>query len=216
MLKVKGSRCYIVSLILRQVSENDIYENILLPSKSENIKYLNRSEEEDFENYNMKVEADGKDITFYRLHRRRDSETCTLALFPRKSNSPKKSYYRTLAPGIRDFFEVCNTKAITTSYYEYSCCNTDACNHGARYLEPANVKTLTCYYGHNPIKGSDNGFCVSGSSPGYRNNDIVGFRREDFEKCNTKLRYAGDIWKFSCCTTDKCNPLIKAKIEYNI
>ncbi|XP_053157334.1 uncharacterized protein LOC128347157 isoform X2 [Hemicordylus capensis] len=180
---VKGSRCYIVPVFVGQVSENDIYENILLPSKSENIKYLYRSQEEDFENYNMKVEA--------------------------KDN-------RILAPGIRDFFEVCNTKAITTSDYEYSCCKTDACNPGVRYKASVKVKTLTCYYGHDPIKGSDNGFCVSGSSPGYRNNDIVGFRREDFEKCNTKLRYAGDIWKFSCCTTDKCNPLIKAKIEYNI
>ncbi|XP_053157338.1 uncharacterized protein LOC128347157 isoform X5 [Hemicordylus capensis] len=54
---VKGSRCYIVPVFVGQVSENDIYENILLPSKSENIKYLYRSQEEDFENYNMKVEA---------------------------------------------------------------------------------------------------------------------------------------------------------------
>ncbi|XP_053157335.1 uncharacterized protein LOC128347157 isoform X3 [Hemicordylus capensis] len=164
----------------------------------------------------MKVEAKGKDINIYRLHKRKDSYTCVLAMLPRTSISAKNFNNRILAPGIRDFFEVCNTKAITTSDYEYSCCKTDACNPGVRYKASVKVKTLTCYYGHDPIKGSDNGFCVSGSSPGYRNNDIVGFRREDFEKCNTKLRYAGDIWKFSCCTTDKCNPLIKAKIEYNI
>ncbi|XP_053157142.1 uncharacterized protein LOC128347083 isoform X2 [Hemicordylus capensis] len=192
---VKGFRCYSTRATNPgQVSENDFYENTLMPSKREN-----------------------KEKGFQRLERSRDNGSCILALLPTKFESDdKKSYLRILSPARRDSFEECNTKTIVDDIYEYSCCNTDACNPGLRYLESVKAKTLTCYYGHTPVEGSDNGFCVSGSSPGYRNNDIVGFRREDFEKCNTKLRYAGDRWRFSCCTTDRCNPLIKAKRYYNI